>query len=282
MKKLHKFQMYSVANDAATLACNLTRSPDIATYHIPLTVLWNEASASAAYARAMRDADAEFLIFVHQDVYLPRGWFKKLEREIDLLFETDAEWAVAGLAAVRGDGSWCGHMWDSSLGRLFGGPFSKPMPVASLDELLLIIRRGANVSFDPRLPGFHLYGTDIVLTACAQGKFAYVVDAPAIHNSKPARRVGKDYLEAYAFMVDKWRHKLPWPTLIHPLMINRLPLAIRRLRVRYWAIFRASTLFDRLPDPAAKARELGFEAPQPAGAPETIPLVPEVVKCFNA
>ncbi len=264
MKLHHTFQIFSVVNDAATLARNLRSSPDIGTYDIPLSVLWNEVSASAAYAMAMRDAYAEFLIFAHQDVYLPRGWFANLEREIDRLSEVDPEWAVACLAAARADGSWCGHVWDSGLGILCGRPFSKPMPVASLDELLLIIRRGANVRFDPDLPSFHLYGTDIVLTAYAQGRFAYVVDVPAIHNCKGRRLIGPDYVEAYEFMVNKWRHQLPWPTLIHPLMNNRLRLAFRRLRVSYKVIFRASTTFDPVPDPAAKARELGFETLQPA------------------
>jgi len=263
MKLRHTFQIYSVVDDAATLARNLSSSPDIGIYDIPLSVLWNEASASAAYATVMRDAYAEFLIFAHQDVYLPRGWFDKLEREIDRLSESDPEWAVAGLAAVRADGSWCGHLWDSGLGFLCGGPFSKPVAVASLDELLLIIRRGAKVSFDPELPRFHLYGTDIVLTAYSQGKSAYVMDVPAIHNCKAGRRIGPDYVEAYEFMVNKWRRRLPWPTLIHPLMNNRLRLAFRRLRMRYKAIFRASTMFGPVPDPAAKARELGFETPQP-------------------
>jgi hypothetical protein len=261
MKLHHTFQIYSVVNDPATFARDLRRSPDIGTYDIPLSVLWNEASASAAYAMVMRDAYAEFLIFAHQDVYLPRGWFEKLETEIDRLSETDPEWAVAGLAAVRADGSWCGHLWDSGLGRV-GCPFGKPVAVASLDELLLIIRRGANVSFDPELPRFHLYGTDIVLTAYSQGKSAYVVDVPAVHNCKAGRRIGPDYVESYEFMVNKWRRQLPWPTLIHPLMNNRLRLAFRRLRVRYKAIFRASTMFGPVPDPAAKARELGFETPQ--------------------
>jgi hypothetical protein len=263
MKLHHTFQIYSVVDDAVTLARNLSRSPDIGTYDIPLSVLWNEASASAAYAKVMRDAYAEFLIFAHQDVYLPRGWFDKLEREIDRLSESDPEWAVAGLAAVRADGSWCGHLWDSGLGFHCGRPFSEPVPVASLDELLLIIRRGAKVSFDPELPRFHLYGTDIVLTAYSQGKSAYVMDVPAIHNCKAGRRIGPDYVEAYEFMVNKWRRQLPWPTLIHPLMNNRLRLAFRRLRTRYKAIFRASTMFGPVPDPAAKARELGFETPQP-------------------
>jgi hypothetical protein len=264
MKLHHTFQIYSVVNDTATLARNLRSSPDIGTYDIPLSVLCNRASASAAYAIVMRDAYAEFLIFAHQDVYLPRGWFDKLERAIDRLSETDPEWAVAGLAAVTADGSWCGHLWDSGLGCIFGGPFGNPVAVASLDELLLIIRRGANVNFDPELPGFHLYGTDIVLTAYSQGKSAYVVDVPAIHNSEPGRRLGPDYVEAYKFMVNKWRGQLPWPTVIHPLTNNQLRLAFRRLRIRYKAIFRASTMFGPVPDPAAKARELGFETPQPA------------------
>ena len=263
MKTHHTFQIYSVVNDAATLARNLSSSPDIGIYDIPLSVLWNEASASAAYATAMRDAYAEFLIFAHQDVYLPRGWFDKVEREIGRLSEADPEWAVAGLAGVRADGSWCGHLWDSGLGRVDGRPFSNAVAVASLDELLLIVRRGANVSFDPKLPRFHLYGTDIVLTAYSQGKAAYVLDVPAIHNCKAGARIGQDYVEAYEFMVNKWRRKLPWPTLIHPLMDNRLRLAFRRLRVRYKAIFRASTMFGPVPDPAAKARALGFETPQP-------------------
>jgi hypothetical protein len=263
MKLHHTLQIYSVVNDAAKLARDLRSSPDIGTYDIPLTVLCNSASASAAYAMVMRDAYAEFLIFVHQDVYLPRGWFAKLEREIDRLSEIDPGWAVAGLSGVTADGSRCAHVWDSGLGRVCFGPFANPVAVASLDELLLIIRRGAMVSFDPELPRFHLYGTDIVLTAYAQGKSAYVVDVPAIHNSEPGRRLGRDYVEAYEFMVNKWRGQLPWPTVIHPLMNNRLRLAFRRLRMRYKAIFRASTMFGPVPDPAAKARELGFETPLP-------------------
>lgn len=67
---------------------------------------------------------------------------------------------------------------------------SKPVAIASLDELLLIIRRGANVGFDPELLRFHLYGTDVVLTAYSQGKSAYVMDIPAIHNSNAGRRIG--------------------------------------------------------------------------------------------
>ena len=43
-----------------------------------------------------------------------------------------------------------------------------PARVATLDELLLIVRRDAGLRFDPDL-GFHLYGADICLQASEQG-----------------------------------------------------------------------------------------------------------------
>jgi hypothetical protein len=265
MKAPEAFHIYCVANNAVKLERDLGSSPDIVAYGIPLSVLWNEASAAGAYARAMRHADADFLIFVHQDVYLPGGWFDNLEREIQRLSETDPEWAVAGLSGVRIDGSYAFHLWDSGLGMVCGRPLDNPVAVASLDELLLIVRRSANVCFDPELPRFHLYGTDIVLTAYACGKSAYVIDVPALHNCDAGRELGRDYVEAYEFMVKKWQSQLPWPTLIHPLTNNRWSLMRRRLRLRGRAIFRASTLFSPLPDPAAKARELGFETQSAVG-----------------
>ena len=43
-----------------------------------------------------------------------------------------------------------------------------PAQVATLDELLLIVKRDSGLRFDPEL-GFHLYGADICLQAIEQG-----------------------------------------------------------------------------------------------------------------
>jgi hypothetical protein len=59
-------------------------------------------------------------------------------------------------------------------------------------------------------------------------------------------------------MVDKWASLLPWPTVIVQLTQNPLPLLFRRLRLRYKAILRASTLHPTLEYPDVKAKELGF------------------------
>ena len=84
-----RFHVYSVANDSKVLASDLQSSPDIVSRAVPLTVLWHESSASEAYARAIAAADAEILIFAHQDIYLPRHWFDRLEKSIQHLDKLD-------------------------------------------------------------------------------------------------------------------------------------------------------------------------------------------------
>jgi hypothetical protein len=256
---MNRFHVYSVANDEKISRRDLESSPEIANRQVSLSVLWNERSASSAYAREFETAEAEFLIFAHQDIYLPRGWFNALDKAIEHLQKIDEKWAVIGLYGVTHEGIHVGHIWDSGLGRVLGEPFSNPVRVTSIDEIVLIVRRASKVRFDPALPSFHLYGTDIVLNAEMLGESAYVVDVPVIHNSKAIRRLGSDYVMAYRFMVRKWAARLPWPTVIHPLRNNPFPLIFRRMRIRYKAIFRSSTLFEQLANPAAKARELGFD-----------------------
>jgi hypothetical protein len=234
---------------------------------VGLTILWNQASAAEAYASAMETATAEVLIFAHCDVYFPGCWFARLAWEVDRLARIDPKWAVAGVSSLTSSGELVGRMYDSSLEPLFtetmgifGKPLVSPVPIVSADELGLIVRRGASVSFDPLLPGFHLYGTDIILEAERQGKRSYGLDLPLIHNAKAQLRVGDDYVRAYKYMVRKWRARLPVPTTCGMLTANPLALPLRRLRIRYKAICRPSTYnTQRLPNPHAKAIAIGME-----------------------
>lgn len=254
-----RFHVYSVVNDAAVLARDLQSSPDIASGSVSLSVLWNERSASEAYARAFAAATADILVFLHQDIYLPRGWFDRLARHVERLNRIDPDWAVAGSSGVKHDGTYVGHLWDSGLGCVFGGPFAEPVRSASLDETILVVRRASGVCFDPRMPTFHLYGTDIVLSAEASGKSAYMVDLPIIHNTMAPRKFRKEYTVGYHFMVRKWRDCLPWPTVIVPLTTSPWALLRRRLISHYNRVFHPEMFSVQLPDPGAKARELGFE-----------------------
>ena len=266
---MNRFHVYCLArsSDVGRLETDLTRSPEIANGKVGLTILWNQASAAGAYAGAMETATADVLIFAHCDVYFPLGWFTRLAWEVDRLTRLDSKWAVAGVSSLTSSGEYVGRMYDSSLEPLFaetlgifGKALASPVPIVSADELVLIVRRGAGVSFDPLLPEFHLYGTDIVLEAERQGRRSYGLDMPLIHNAKAQLRFGSDYVRAYKYMVRKWRARLPVPTTCGTLTANPLALPLRRLRIRYRAICRPSSYnTQRLSDPQAKAIEIGME-----------------------
>ena len=264
-----RFHIYTCArsSDVSILEQNLRRSPAIANRDIDLTILWNRPSAAGAYARAVETASADILVFAHCDVYFPEHWFERLEWEIGRLTRLDSHWAVAGSGGIAPNGEVVGRTWDCSLaplfpesGGLYGRELKMPVPAVSFDEMVIVIRREAGVSFDPLLPEFHLYGTDIALEAERQGKTCYGLDMPLIHNAKAQLRFGRDYVRSYNYMVRKWRDRLPVPTTCGPLTRNPFILPLRRLRVRYKAIFRTSTYStQRLSDPSAKARELGID-----------------------
>ena len=145
-----------------------------------------------------------------------------------------------------------------ALGFVIGGPFDFPQEIASLDEVVLIVRRSSGISFDPALPTFHLYGTDIVLKALRLGMKSYVVDLPVIHNTKYGYWLDRNYTTGYRFMVRKWKSVLPWPTVILPLTRNPFVFLFRQLRLLYKTICRSSTVHPPLDCPDVKAHELGF------------------------
>jgi hypothetical protein len=266
LSALDLFHVYACArtSDTETLKRDLARSPAIAKEDVGLTILWNQPSASSAFARAMEKATAKILIFTHCDVYFPKRWFERLAWEVNRLDRMDPDWAVAGISAMTPSGEQVGRIWDCSLEPLsrglFGKPLAAPVPIVSTDEMAFIVRRSAGTFFDELLPEFHLYGTDIILTAEREGKRSYGLDMPLIHNAKAQLHIGRDYRRAYNYMIGKWRDRLPVPTTCGPLTSNPLALIQRRLRIRYKAICRRTSYStSRVPDPSAKAIELGLD-----------------------
>lgn len=263
----NRFHVYVCARsaiDAPTLERDLARSPAIETNSVPLTVLWNQGSASLAFATAIKNATADFLIFTHCDVYFPKRWFERLAWEVDRLTRIDPQWAVAGFSSLTAAGELVGRIWDCSLEPYTGGVFGKalhePVPIVSTDEMTFVIRRDSAVTFDPDLPEFHLYATDVILAAEREGKLSYGLDMPLLHNAKAQLEIGADYRRAYRYMARKWRDRLPVPTTCGPLTSTPFVIPLRRLRIRYKAMFRRSTYsIHRNPDPSAKSQELGLD-----------------------
>jgi hypothetical protein len=254
--------LVAAVNDDRILANNLMRSPLLGRPGVKLHVQTGFRCAAQAFTAAMADSRSDILVFAHQDVYLPAGWDDRLLRNIAHLNGVDPHWAVLGIYGTRQDGTQVGRVWSSGLDAMFGAPFERPERVESVDEVLIVLRRSCGVGFDLDLPGFHLYGTDLVQTALSRGKTAYAIFNPVIHNSRPNLYLGSDYFEAYDYVARKWRHRLPIQNNVARVL--KPGLAYLRMRARHklneWRYSHLDrSALDRQYDCVGLARRLGLE-----------------------
>jgi hypothetical protein len=252
------FELAAAVNSQEILENCLKRSPDVASGELQLRNYEGYGCAAAAYNAALRDARADVLILAHQDVYLPAGFLAGATKRLAELSRIDPDWAVAGVAGQDHGRVFRGQTWSSGLGTVLGQRPTAPIHVATLDEMLIFIRREAGLSFDEAMPSFHLYAADVVKTAEAKGLRSYVVDTPAVHHSRAVVALDGGYRAAYRYMQRKWRKELPIPNLVCPITRSPLPLLLRdfRLRRRHGGRPRPPEPRD---DPSVIARRLGYE-----------------------
>jgi hypothetical protein len=249
----------AAVNDHAILADCLARSSDIAGGALSLKTYEGYKTAGIAYNQALDECEAPWLLLAHQDVYLPVGFAARITAALDQLTRTTPDWAVAGVVGGTQSGAVIGKVWCSGNARLIKGETKLPARAATLDELIIIIRRDSGVRFDVNLPSFHLYAADVILTAQSAGRSTWVVDAPVVHHSRPVLNLGGGYAQAWNYMRHKWRAQLPIPNLVCPITRSRLTLWEKDLRIRFANRGRTER-GDAPGDPVEIAKRLGFEA----------------------
>jgi hypothetical protein len=254
-----RFAAAAAVNDHAVLRQCLSASPDIASGSLPLRTYEGFRSASAAYNRALEEADAEILILVHQDVYLPRAYLDRLDARLRELDEVAPDWAVAGVVGADRAGVLHGHVWSTGVGAVIGGDGGLPAQVETLDEMILILKTSSGLRFDEGLPGFHLYAADIIEIARSAGFTTWVVDAPAVHHSRPVINLGGGYKQAWYYLRRKWRDRLPIRNLVCPITRSPWKVIEKDIRIRIKHRGRARRGSFAVEEPAAIAARLGLE-----------------------
>ena len=199
------FDLCCASHSDAILTANLAASPLVQAGQ-PCHVERGAASAGIAYNRLLDRTTAPVVVFAHHDVWLPPGWETLLAHR---LAELPPDWALLGAFGVGFDAAHIGPVWSSSLGMIVGRVPMAPVAVQSFDELLIVMRRDAGLRFDETLPGWHLYGTDIVTQARAAGRVAYAGGLPCIHNDRYHEALGPDFTECYRHQQRKWAAMLP-------------------------------------------------------------------------
>lgn len=254
-----RFCVVTASNDEEMLTRNLMASDMISSGEISVHVERGAPSAAHAYNCGLSATDAPVVIFAHQDVYFPPGWLDLLTETIAATEKHDPNWAVIAPFGMTRAGEHIGHVWTTSLSARIGRPVSRPEAVESIDELVIVFNRASGLQFDEELPGFHLYGTDIVQTALAAKRGAYVAHLPLVHNDKFYPRLGADFAKAYHFIRRKWRHRLPIRTPVLWVRWHGLDLPWYELRSLRSIGKRRPHAGNAKADPRIYSRQCGWE-----------------------
>jgi glycosyl transferase family 2 len=139
------------------------------------------ASAGAALNHGAAQARHEYLVFVHQDVYLHS--LAGLEEAAGMLAD-DEGIGLLGAVGPTAEGRFLGRMRDRVF--LLGEPTARPAVVDSVDEALFVIPRRVlerePLTQAPEL-AWHAYAVEFGLRARSRGLRVCAVDIPLTHNS---------------------------------------------------------------------------------------------------
>ncbi len=216
-------------NDDDVLNSTLLSSPDLSK-QIEVNIQKNALCAAEAYNSGIDQTENEIMVFVHQDVYLPKGWIQNLKTTLEILNEKDRNWGVLGLYGKDHSNVGVGYVYSTGLKRHLGQIFNGVKIVETLDEMVLILRRSSALRFDESIPGFHLYGTDICMQARKKKMNSYVFSALAIHNSNGMRILPKAYWEVFIKIRRKWIDELPIMTTCMPVTYFCIPIILYCLK----------------------------------------------------
>jgi hypothetical protein len=214
------FSFVTCVSNREVFSANLLASPCLGPKSVHEVITFSDCVCAADGLNAgFHSAKHEWLVFVHQDVFLPVGWDQCLAHQLG---ETEQWFGPIGVAGVYGVGEVIAPVDQSQplaaarIGRVIDrgrelrdGP-ELPVRVATLDELLLVPRRDSDLRFDPAL-GFHLYGADICLQARDQRLAVVALGALCHHNSRSVGLPEPFFASAEVF-ARKWGHRLPIAT----------------------------------------------------------------------
>ncbi len=239
----------AAVNDQDTFARNLLASPSLcAPQGHQILCQKYFSSASRAYNDALDRADNDLVVFVHQDIFLPEPWLSQLDEAVRYLAQKDPNWGVLGCWGSRADGQSFGHVYTSGWGVL-GEPLADPIPVQTLDEIVLIVRKGSGLRFDETLPHFHFYGTDICMSAAKRGLGCYAISAFCIHNTEQLFRLPREFYRCYKHIKQVWGDYLPIQTSC--IRVTRFDAEVYRRRCQelYRSVLHRRRAADRIHDP---------------------------------
>jgi hypothetical protein len=200
-------------NDRRVLSDNFANSPIFKGRHPhQLIMLEHQTSAAQALENGIRLAEHDFIVYVHQDVYLPQKWdaiFCRKVTEAQTAISNAEMFGVFGVRSRNGEAIRHGHVVDRHWYLKHDDVL--PIEVDSIDELLIGFRKEGFPGTDPLL-GYHLYGTDIACRYREQNKAAVIINVPCFHNSGLGINLPPEFFSGIPYLKANWSKYLPLAT----------------------------------------------------------------------
>jgi hypothetical protein len=196
------------------LRLNIEQSPGLREVDARIVSCRHAHDASEALQKALPSCDAEWVLLCHQDVYFPAGFGQRLHALLASIPATDRPRALIGFVGMgvnTGTRSYepAGFVID----RLHAADHPASDKAVSIDELAIVIARDSIHRIDPAL-GWHLWGTDLCLTAiCQHQVFPQIVRLPLFHNSVTDYQLPPAFFDSAALLASKHASFGPIPTL---------------------------------------------------------------------
>ena len=190
---------------------NIKQSPGILEMKSPIVVVEGASSAADGLNKGLAKSNTEWILYCHQDVYLPKGSGELLLHELSKI-----DPSITPVVGFMGIGSSdTGQKSGLCVDRVDLLDFPSSSDASSLDEFAVLIHRDSPLKLDSSL-GWHLWATDLCQQARSHKPAPIhipILRIPLFHNSYNDGQLSSAYHESAKKMAAKYPENLPITTL---------------------------------------------------------------------
>lgn len=186
------------------LRLNVEASPGLQEVGARIVSVRRARDPAHALEQSLAHVTRDWVLFCHQDVYFPSGFGTQLNA---LLAGVPREerartlFGFAGMGASAATG--CAEPAGFVIDRTARFDHAASPAAVSIDELAIVVARESIHRIDPSL-GWHLWATDLCLTAIAQHRvFPRIVRLPLFHNSSNDFALPQAFRDSAAVLAHK-------------------------------------------------------------------------------
>ncbi len=196
-------------NNELQLSLNVARSPGLVEIGSELVTYEGATSAADAFDWARVRASGEWLLYCHQDVYLPAGSGRLLVDILDKIPRAERPRTLIGFVGFGTESLEDPFRHAFASGLVIDRTRRLDWPATdvavSIDELAIVAHRDNPIRIDPSL-GWHAWATDLCLAGivATPPRYTRIVRVPIFHNSLSNNEVSQDFRESGAKVVAKY------------------------------------------------------------------------------